>query len=593
MKNKVDINKLIEKKYKGNTLELSDILEQIDLVLNESFYASKLTNPGDKQFENEESIKISQRMYGTQGTRDEVSGDLGRNPQYNRQVTAANIAETNSNLPTIQGIQEMPVFDLFSMITNSKMELDNDDRKLLNDILENAGATPSSSWKDRVQLLQNYAYLLGNPRTVDKLNIREGISNLIFINLLKKLSYFTDQPSKQFEYVMAPLISPDAQVIKGDGDISDVRTTTGEQFSIKFFTASSPDVKGSITRLKTHPNGLNYVFGKVFSGGMLEFGECMITAYIRNINPQEYKHIHTISSGMVEIYEAISNSQVPKVKIYIRTTDNEEEVKDYSKIKRRFQVGEKPKTATQTFQHTSATLGRAEKQKLDRMRREIKSLFGTFSANEKQKKPLNNNQFNSFMGLAEEYAQMNSEFSKMFEVFKKIPNIEKNYDAQTKFHNELNNSFEIYLRQVVSQQKSQTQSQQPEQNTSLSEQTQEKEEPQFNFRLSGGAWELMSVSSLNLGSPSVYNNQLVFFSDSISKTFKNVMDNFQKLNKNLVSYFATSTEKQKQNNQGKSSAQDCVDNAEQIIYGVTDIAGSEGEKVNVINPRLVRRSSKS
>jgi hypothetical protein len=45
MKNKVDIGKLIEKKYKGNTLDLSDILEQIDLVLNEvADYKTKIAN---------------------------------------------------------------------------------------------------------------------------------------------------------------------------------------------------------------------------------------------------------------------------------------------------------------------------------------------------------------------------------------------------------------------------------------------------------------------------------------------------------------------------------------------------------------------
>ena len=59
MKNKVDIGKLIEKKYKGNTLQLSDILEQIDLVLQETSdnkYDSKI-DTGNLE-ENPESVNI-------------------------------------------------------------------------------------------------------------------------------------------------------------------------------------------------------------------------------------------------------------------------------------------------------------------------------------------------------------------------------------------------------------------------------------------------------------------------------------------------------------------------------------------------------
>ena len=67
MKNKVDIGKLIEKKYKGNTLQLSDILEQIDLVLQENITNYEYRREGEPGYLEEDprqGIKIANAVNG-------------------------------------------------------------------------------------------------------------------------------------------------------------------------------------------------------------------------------------------------------------------------------------------------------------------------------------------------------------------------------------------------------------------------------------------------------------------------------------------------------------------------------------------------
>jgi hypothetical protein len=587
MGNKIDLSKLIRKKYSGNTLQLDDLFEEIDLVLNEAVdYKSKVAGQASDATMEEASMeqKASWVVNGAG-----VPRNARPDSDQKKFIPADKIAEEGkSKLPTIQGTQEMPVFDLFSMITNSQMSLEGDDRKLINDIVENMGGSATSSWRDRVALMQKYAYLFGEAREVSGMNIREAISNLMFINLLKKLSYFMDQPSKQFEYVIAPLISPNAYVIPKDGDLADVRLTTGEQFSIKFWIASNPELKGSIGNLKKYPNGLKYVFGKRLANGILEFGECEITCFIKNISPNDYTLVNSNIEGVL-IYG--STSATPKIKIYVKNFDAEEYGK-FNSVKDSFETGKLQKAPKKTeFTHTAATNLRTDLSKIGNMNKQISSLYANLDPKTNKKQtPLKTAQFDNMMGVANEYAKINPEFAQILSNFEALQDKEKNFAAQQAFHKVLSDALSAHVKQLSAQR---SELGLTTENTNLLEQPeQEPQESQFKLTVSDSLWQQMKTDILNLGSPSIYNKQLMFFSDSISKSFKNVMENFQELNKNLTSYFATSTQRQKERGGGKSSAQDCVDNAEQIISGVTDIAGSEGEKVSVINPRLVKRTKK-
>jgi len=262
MKNKVDIGKLIEKKYKGNTLELSDILEQIDLVLQETSdyeYNSKI-DTGNLE-ENPESVNISQRMYGAQGIRNEIPDELGYGDNVNitpsvRPTTVAEGGEGSSQQAKTYTVQ---VPDLFSMITNSEMEPNDEDRKLIKRIVLNLKDVEAKkgNWIERIKAINKFTEdAQGNAAQYEGRDIRRAVSNLIFLNLLKKISFFVAQPGKLFEYIIAPLIGTEAKVVGSvDQDIIDItKESQGKvwDYSVKLFTGkkSGFDLKGSRDKLK-------------------------------------------------------------------------------------------------------------------------------------------------------------------------------------------------------------------------------------------------------------------------------------------------------------------------------------------------------
>lgn len=190
MKNKVDIGKLIEKKYKGNTLDLSDILEQIDLVLQETSdykYNSKI-DTGNLE-ENPESVNISQRMYGAQGIRNEIPDEPGYGDNVDNvpQVIPYKLAETGDGDSGGKTIS-IAVPDLFSLITNSEMVPGDEDRKMIQSIILNMKdlKTGEGNWIERVKSLQKYMDTVVEQNIVEARDIRRAISNLIFLNLMKK-----------------------------------------------------------------------------------------------------------------------------------------------------------------------------------------------------------------------------------------------------------------------------------------------------------------------------------------------------------------------------------------------------------------------
>ena len=120
----------------------------------------------------------------------------------------------------------------------------------INDIIKNINA-PNSNWLGRIQALQKYTsnpdnFLAAPSAGAD---MSEAISSMILLNVLKKLSYFTDHPGKQFEYVFAPFMHQDAYVVGSeDTEVDDVNSPTG-RVSLKFLSSGNPSIEVSTTKI--------------------------------------------------------------------------------------------------------------------------------------------------------------------------------------------------------------------------------------------------------------------------------------------------------------------------------------------------------
>lgn len=305
MKNKVDIGKLIEKKYKSNTLELSDILEQIDLVLQETVdykYNSKIDTGNLEEIDPGHARDIANRKNGNiidpsnpniGAPRQEIPGNLARDPQVLPQVRPDKIAEAEEEVKTKTESINIDVPDIFSLITNSNLDLRNTDRKIINDIVYSMTGGQRGNWKENIQGLQKYLTDFGSleQKELSGIDIRTAVSNLIFINLLKKISFSIAQPGKLFEYIIAPLIDSRAKVVGSvDQGIIDISIDQKGQsdyssYSIKFFTGetSTLSIKGSRGNLldsfdrtkRTSP--IIYIIASVKETGLLRFYELHTT----------------------------------------------------------------------------------------------------------------------------------------------------------------------------------------------------------------------------------------------------------------------------------------------------------------------------
>jgi hypothetical protein len=593
MKNKVDINKLIEKKYKGNTLELSDILEEIDLVLNESdqsFYHSKVVRNGVSDSIPEEltpALDVQRHVNNSIGTngaprkpRPDEPG-YGENADVLPQSVPDKLAEEEEKPSAIskEVVMKVPVMDLFSMITNSKMEIGSEDRTLINNIIKNFGGGPQDDWKARIKLLQNYTNKLGQPQQIKVENMSSAISSLLFLNLFKKLSYFTAQPGKQFEYLMAPLISPVAQVPPDDSDIADIKMTGGLSLSIKFFSAKAPQFKGSLKNLKNHPNGLNYIVGKTFANGIIEFGEIFITSQLNQIDKEKYSYVPDLSeaSSRREIAFFISNSgQSPKIACYAINEQGGGRVenKGYNTVQSsKPSVPKKPPTDLRLLSNTRKSL-------IDSIKK-IKNPSELKIFDKKEPRPLNSQEIKTILSETEKWAKQLPELKQKFDEFVssgKTNDLQQQIEFVTFALQSLRS-----LNQVIDNEMQKKPSSTLEENLyNFSEaedvdttQTQKVSEGQFIFDVPAKLWQYMRVDYLELGNPSLYNSQMMKISDSVSKQYVEVLENLRDLNLNLTNYFATSAKEQAANLEKStdktSYADKSIANANNIVSGVNQI----------------------
>ena len=642
MKNKVDIGKLIEKKYKGNTLELSDILEQIDLVLQETSdykYNSKI-DTGDLE-ENPESVSISQRMYGAQGSRNQRPDDLGYGDNVNitpsvRPTTVAEGGEGSSQQAKTYTVQ---VPDLFSMITNSEMEPNDEDRKLIKRIVLNLKDVEAKkgNWIERIKAINKFTEdAQGNAAQYEGRDIRRAVSNLIFLNLLKKISFFVAQPGKLFEYIIAPLIGTEAKVVGSvDQDIIDItKESQGKvwDYSVKLFTGkkSGFDLKGSRDKLKAAIDLKNapitYIIAVSDVGSKtIQFSELRVSDRAEHFSASplkqqpvqgaeepkpekkefaasnEWGKITTVGSGII-----LKNEQENAVGVYIPTAEDQNKMDDFlpyaakqaRKIDRSKNIIEfgGQRDTYENFQKLSNLFGPI-KTELDPVGSSTKYL-NFLNLQKPESKTPNATKFRTALKDAVTYInkysdQVMSPDITSFYWTSSGKDTQQQVAEQEQVKAKVNQVKQLFLKLTLTLksilatefQKMKTSSDQEKQvkeniNFQVNEQPKTEQKPksagEFSVRLQGSWANLVSLS-LNLGDPKVYNQQQLKIVSDLAEDMNKVLSSYQELNTNLVSFFATSKESQKSITKSDTGFGDkVIQNAEDIKSGVNGLLEKEG-----------------
>jgi len=609
MKNKVDIGKLIEKKYKGNTLDLSDILEQIDLVLNEvADYKTKIANPSDSIPENQESVNISQRMYGAQGIRNEIPDESG----YGSNVPYK-IEEQNKSAGKEYTLQ---VPDIFSMITNSEMEAGDEDRNLIGKIVKNI-QPGKGFWRLRVNAINDYVNRNKENAISEVKDIRSAISSLVMLNVLKKLAFFTAQPGKLFEYVFAPIIGTEANVVGStDTSIIDVtKESQGEKwnYSLKFFTGddSSFLVKGSAKNLKEavlqKDRPVTYILASAIkqeTKSKIEFAELLISTEPYHFPKSEgWKVINVYDNGQLLVGNGACGILVIRKEEYEKITTSgkaDSLEQDIQKRLRGIEPGTPsvrkisglyfsdkgnplPVNVDQVELNIEKLQNNLEKLKpLSSEPEKLKTLLTKGVTNNSDSDP--KNIFNSAMTavLSDLTRSGNDAYSKLTAGY--ILGQWRQLGEQDKIQvfNKLISDADARLEQLSSALQAPLKE--------ATEKTQEPEKVNFNISLKG-SWPLIpNKAILDLGNPNKYNEQQLIMATDLADNIKNTFDAFQSLNINLIKYFATSKEvrraagesdekfadeKQKAESEVDGAGTQAVKNAETIKTNVSEFQRKE------------------
>ena len=551
MKNRVNISKLIEEKYKNDAFSFKQLNEMIDSVLNESdqSYLHSKTIPANLE-ENPESVNISQRMYGAQGIRNEIPDELGYGdnvdnvPQVRPDKLAERDEENQAQLSTARQ-RTIVVPDLFSMITSPKsMSVGNDDRDLINGIIANIGLQQSTSWREKIRKLQEYVINLSRPSETP-VDITQTVSGLIFLNLFKKMSFFMDQPGKQFEYLFLPFLSPTAEVKGSESEeISDV-VFDGKEYSLKFLTSSSPRVIGSRDNLskKVQASGYaTYLVARVI-GTRVEFAEFAVTN-----SPEFAKTNYLLIPGQKTeekggpIWFVTKVAEYPR---YLCLIDSQIPVSDIG-------YSEKDKLAKE--KEMSYFVG--GKSFPESLNKKLRDLIRNIESSIKVEKP-GTEKYNKAVSLLKD----------------NFPNFQ-NEVSDTNSREQVLKYIQSLRDQIVksAEKISQIKGENPPVQEAVAQKGEAekiKSSGKFNFSVKG-IWPTIVVEKLEIGSPEVYNKQAGFVAGEISNFYVDILESLDKLSKSVTNYVATSSDTQK-NTGSKTYAQQSKDNAEAIVNSVTKI----------------------
>jgi hypothetical protein len=556
MKNKVDISKIIKQKYEEDTFELNDLLEEIDLVLNESdqsSYHSKVVRNGvsdsipEKLSQGLDVQRHVNNSLGTNGApRQERPGEPGYGGREPSNIVPDKIAEdTSLTEASEQESISVTVPDLFSVITNSELDIKDDDRQIINDIVESF-RTSSQHWSENIKSIQQFIIENASEKGFSG-DLREAISKLIYLNLFKKISYFTAQPGKLFEYIIAPIIGKDSKVVgKDDQDIIDVDSANTNGYSIKLFTGavSNQAIQGSIERLREVATQIpvQYIIAVVDK----ELKTISFVELAVSLNAEHFRGWKVVNETKEGVILSKLENQITKYGILVKTSEEAsgEFVKDVIKI-----LGSNIKT--------------------DQLQARIDSI-NTFLENPNIN-DLIKNIIRPFKDI-EEIVKLRIA-SELPESDKRLS--DKNIVALNKKKPKY---FENLISYILKELEKAKQQQSP-----LKEATDGEGSVstvgKFNIPIKG-SWKNLSSISLELGDPKVYNQFQLKIASEIQKTMVNVLNNFSSLGKNITLYFGTTAHKQMTRRAEMTTyAQSCVDDANKIVTGIKEIATSEGESI--------------
>ena len=619
MKNKVDIGKLIEKKYKGNTLQLSDILEQIDLVLQETSdnkYNSKI-DTGDLE-ENPESVNISQRMYGVQGSRKQRPDELGYGDNVDnappvRPTTVAEGEDTKGSKKIEPVTVTVP--DLFSLVSNQNMELDSPERLMINDIISNF---KDGNWIDKAKELQKFII---DPLKIEgegkDMGMRKAISSLMYISLLKKISFFIAQPGKLFEYIIAPLIGPDAKVVGStDQDILDIDRSNGYGYSVKIFTGkfSSFGVKGSYENLQKaiakDPNkAVTYIIAvsnkdkltlqlvelnitsnqEYFKGYSAVYEYVGGTLYKDNTNPGIF--------GLYILDEEGKNKKINNLKLAraarVQKAAADKEAKRLQRAAEKETKKAQPKLEPQdvvNFDNQQLTVQRLkdiQKSLINNIRR----VMDIDVLNTELNKSYAKNIFSDELKTALRDA-VSSQQLKQF-----IDNYTKNIDNLLKSAEQKKIAAAAQAQQPVQQGQinellyevdGEDETQQSQTDPNIEDpniedpnaedpnaEDPERQVPKYEFNLSlKGQWQRFEKIEFKFEDVKTYNKFALELSNGIQTSMANALNAFSRLGTNLTKYLGTARQ-----GQDKNYAQRCIEDTVVIEQNILTIASEEGDEI--------------
>ena len=544
MKNKVDISKLIEKKYKGNTLDLSDILEQIDLVLNEAAdYKSKISGQASDAAMEEMSMEryASAIVNGAGDPRNERPDS-----DQKKFIPADKIAE---NVATKAETVTLEIPDIFSLVTNSEMELaasGDADRILIDKIIKRMGVSGKRNWVTRLQSLQRFMQdTSGEIPTWDG-NIRTGVANLIYLNVLKKISHSIAQPGKLFEYVIAPLISSTAYVEGAtDQSIIDVtKTFKGKSYSysIKLFTGESTDLKveGSRNELAkkvlADKSPVTYIVAYVDKeNNNISFSEMYVTTDITYFNG--WNTIKSLTQGTTYKRQGAGN-QPDAYGIWVNPSPTQKPTSDIS---------------TQSSGIPTQSKEPVPKQVSKKLPSQI-SFGGKEDWKTKDLLTFNNDlKANSSAGAI-----------KLKRLIDKVPQYKEQFDAVQNNTDQLKALADtIYTDSQLAINRAAAESPTNESQIFLENEEDELALASGTFSIPlKGSWSELNTIKINLGKPENFRVAQLKMSGQLVKDMKTVFENYRQLNTNILNFFATTPDKE------EDYGQKAIDNAERIKNGV-------------------------
>ena len=543
MKNKVDISKLIEKKYKGNTLDLSDILEQIDLVLNEAAdYKSKISGQASDAAMEEMSMEryASAIVNGAGDPRNERPDS-----DQKKFIPADKIAE---NVATKAETVTLEIPDIFSLVTNSEMELaasGDADRILIDKIIKRMGVSGKRNWVTRLQSLQRFMQdTSGEIPTWDG-NIRTGVANLIYLNVLKKISHSIAQPGKLFEYVIAPLISSTAYVEGAtDQSIIDVtKTFKGKSYSysIKLFTGESTDLKveGSRNELAkkvlADKSPVTYIVAYVDKeNNNISFSEMHVTTDISYFNG--WQTIKSLTQGTTYKRQGAGN-QPDAYGIWVNPSPTQKPTSDISTQSSGIPTQSKEPVPKQVSKKLPANMSFGGIDwKTAELRRFNDRLYAELNAKDQAK----------LKGLIVQIPQYKERFNA----------VQNNTDELKDLANTIYTDSQLAIRAAAESPTNESQIflENEEDELALASGT-------FSIPLKG-SWSELNTIKINLGKPENFRVAQLKMSGQLVKDMKTVFENYRQLNTNILNFFATTPDKE------EDYGQKAIDNAERIKNGV-------------------------